>query len=197
MKILILHQNFPAQFKHLAPALVQQGHAVSAMTLQQPKVKTWMGVNLVPYRVSRGSTREIHPWVADIETKVIRAEACFRAALQLSSNGYIPDSIIAHPAWGESLFLKDAWPNASLGIYCEFYYHHQGVDVGFDSEFLAKDPGDVCRLRLKNLNNLLHFEFADAGLSPTYWQASTFPDPFRKRIRVIHDGVDTDVLIPN
>jgi hypothetical protein len=38
---------------------------------------------------------------------------------------------------------------------------------------------------------------ADAGLSPTHWQASTFPEPFRSRISVIHDGIDTRALAPN
>jgi hypothetical protein len=67
--------------------------------------------------------------------------------------------IIAHPGWGESLFLKDVWPTAKLGIYCEFYYHAEGADVGFDPEFpLGDEGGDACRLRLKNLNILLHFQ---------------------------------------
>jgi len=105
--------------------------------------------------------------------------------------------IIAHHGWGESLFLKDVWPSAKLGIYCEFFYHSQGADVGFDPEFPSKDPADACRLRLKNLNNLLHFEVADAGLSPTHWQASTFPEPFRSKITVVHDGIDTDAVAPN
>jgi len=55
----------------------------------------------------------------------------------------------------------------------------------------------VCRLRLKNLNNLLHFEVADAGISPTHWQASTFPEPFRSKITVVHDGIDTVSVAPN
>lgn len=69
--------------------------------------------------------------------------------------------------------------------------------MGFDPEFPVKDEGDVCRLRLKNLNNLLHFEVADAGISPTQWQASTFPEPFRSRITVVHDGIDTATVAPN
>jgi glycosyltransferase involved in cell wall biosynthesis len=52
-------------------------------------------------------------------------------------------------------------------------------------------------LRLKNLNNLLHFDIADAGISPTVWQASTFPEDFRRRIRVVHDGIDTAALAPD
>jgi glycosyltransferase involved in cell wall biosynthesis len=197
MNILFIHQNFPGQFKHLAPALVQQGHKVVAMTMQKTEATAWQGVQLVRYSATRGTTANMHPWVSDFETKTIRAEACFRAALQMKAQGYAPDIIIAHPGWGESLFLKEVWPSAKIGIYCEFYYRPQGADVGFDPEFPAKDEGDVCRLKLKNINNLLHFEVADAGISPTHWQASTFPEPFRKQISVIHDGIDTDALAPN
>ena len=197
MNILFIHQNFPGQFKFLAPALVSQGHTVRAMTMQATEAKTWEGVELIRYGANRGTTPNIHPWVSDFETKTIRGEACFRAALKLKAEGMNPDVIIAHHGWGESLFLKDVWPHAKLGIYCEFFYHPQGADVGFDPEFPAKDEGDICRLRLKNLNNLLHFEVADTGISPTHWQASTFPDPFRSKITVVHDGIDTEAVAPN
>jgi len=197
MNILFIHQNFPGQFKFLAPALVKQGHTVVAMTMQKTEVKQWQGVKLETYSASRGSTPNVHPWVSDFETKTIRAEACFRSALEMKTNGFTPDLIIAHPGWGESLFLKDVWPNARLGIYCEFYYHPDEADVGFDPEFPSKDVGEVCRLRLKNLNNLLHFNVVDAGISPTHWQASTFPEPFRSKITVVHDGIDTEAVAPN
>ena len=197
MNILFIHQNFPGQFKFLAPALVQQGHAVVAMTMQKLEARQWMGVKLVPYGATRGTTPNVHPWVSDFETKTIRGEACFRAALKLKADGFSPDVIVAHHGWGESLFLKEIWPTAKLGIYCEFFYHAQGADVGFDPEFPPRDVGEPCRLRLKNLNNLLHFDIADAGISPTHWQASTFPEPFRSRITVVHDGIDTDALLPN
>jgi len=197
MNILFIHQNFPGQFKFLAPALVAHGHKVLAMTMQKTDVKDWQGVSLVSYSASKGTSPNIHPWVSDFETKTIRAEACFKAALKLKDSGFTPDVIIAHHGWGESLFIKEVWPKAKLGIYCEFFYHPEGADVGFDPEFPATDPGEACRLRLKNLNNLMHFEVADAGISPTHWQASTFPEPFRSKITVVHDGIDTHAVVPN
>ena len=197
MNILFIHQNFPGQFKFLAPALVKSGHKVTAMTMQKNDQSTWQGVQLVNYTAKRSSTPNVHPWVSDFETKTIRAEACFKAALQMKQQGFMPDVIVAHHGWGESLFLKEVWPKAKLGIYCEFFYHPHGADVGFDPEFPATDEGEVCRLRLKNLNNLLHFEVADAGISPTHWQASTFPEPFKNKITVVHDGIDTLAVAPN
>lgn len=198
MKILIIHQNFPGQFKHLAPALVQQGHEVVCFALNKKLPPVWQGVKVVRYQPQRGSSPNIHPWVADFETKVIRAEAVFQQAMVLrDQHGFTPDVIIAHYGWGESLFLKEVWPKARLGIYCEYFYIDEGGDVGFDPEFPVTDPGDVCRVRIKNLNNLLHFEIADAAISPTRWQASTFPASFRPRISVIHDGIDTDAIVPS
>jgi glycosyltransferase involved in cell wall biosynthesis len=197
MKILFVHQNFPSQFKFLAPALVQQGHDVLAMPLRNTPPDTWQGVRLRPYKASRSSTPQIHPWVMDFETKAIRAEACFLAASKLLKEGYYPDVIIAHHGWGESLFLKEVWPKAKLALYCEYFYRGHGGDVGFDPEFPSNDVSEACRIRLKNVNNLLHFDIADAAISPTHWQASTFPEPFRKLITVIHDGIDTDAIRPN
>lgn len=196
MRVLFVHQNFPGQFKSLAPALVRRpGTEVVAMCMHERPLPDQPRV--VRYRATRGSSTQIHPWVADFETKAIRGEAAFRAAQALRAKGFHPDVIVAHPGWGESLFLKEVWPRARLGLYAEFYYHTSGVDTGFDLEFDTPDETRACRILLKNANHLLHFAQADAGLSPTHWQASTFPLPFREKIRVAHDGVDTAHIRPN
>lgn len=195
-RVLLVHQNFPGQFRHLAPALTRQGYQVMATTLQAAEPGEWRGVDLQPYQLPNSMPSGLHPWLADFDSKLRRGEAWFRKALDLRAQGYTPDAVIAHHGWGESLFVKDVWPDTRLGIYCEFYHRSAGADAGFDPEFPSLEPGDACRLRLRNLNNLLHFEQADAGLSPTVWQASTFPEPFRSRISVIHDGIDTVALSP-
>lgn len=197
MNILFIHQNFPGQFQHLAPALARNGHNVVALHMGKKGLSTWQDVKMVSYSASRGTSKEIHPWAGDFETKIIRGEACLAASIKLKKAGFTPDKIIAHHGWGESLFVKQVWPNAALGIYCEFYYEPNGLDVDFDPEFSTKGVGEQCRVLLKNINNLLHFPFADAGISPTSWQASTFPEHFREKIAVIHDGIDTSVVRAN
>jgi glycosyltransferase involved in cell wall biosynthesis len=201
VNILFVHQNFPAQFRHLAPALAARGHRVVAMGVMPGPARDWpardwQGVRVHPVAARRGSTRGIHPWLIDLETKTIRGEACFYAARALLADGFAPDVIIAHPGWGESLFLRHVWPQARLGLYCEFHYRAQGADTGFDPELGPPDPAGVCRTQLRNLNNQMHFEWASAGISPTPWQAGGFPAPFRDRITVVHDGIDTDALAP-
>ncbi len=198
MQILIIHQNFPGQYKHLAPALVEQGHQVFSLTPKVEKRTVWKGVTLLPYRIKRSSSKDVHPWLSDLETKVIRAEACYRQALVLKDKGLEPDVILGHHGWGEPMFLKDVWPNAKMGLYCELYHLNSGETVNFDPEFSTPDlRGNVLRLRLRNLNNALHFDIGDAGISPTKFQAATFPEPFRDKISVIHDGIDTNTVKPN
>ncbi|HCW93500.1 MAG TPA: glycosyl transferase [Flexistipes sinusarabici] len=196
--ILFIHQNFPGQFKHLAPALASDPvHNVVALNITGMKSSEWRNIKVIRYPVTKASSEDIHPWVLDFESKVIRGDACRKKAEELKKDGFYPDIVIAHPGWGESLFLKEIWPETKLGIYCEFFYHVKGADVGFDPEFPGGTIEDACRLKIKNTNNILHMETADFAISPTKWQASTFPQRFRDKISVIHDGIDTEHIKPN
>ena len=196
MRVLLVHQNFPGQFKHLAPALVARGDEVVALTMNQPAPIPGVTIHSAPPKTGTAST---HPWTQETETKLIRAESAFRRAIEIRDGGFSPDVIVGHPAWGDMLFLKDVWPKACLGIYCEFFYRADGLDSGFDAEFVdvTDDEPHRARIKLKTMPQRLHFPMANAGISPTRFQADTYPAPFRDRITVIHDGIDTDAIRPN
>lgn len=194
MKLLFVHQNFPGQFKHLAPALANAGHDVRALAIGGAGLPQ---IPMVRYPIGRGSSRDIHPLAADFETKLIRADACAGAAVQMKQAGYQPDLIIANPGWGESLFLKDVWPDAKLLALLEFFYASRGLDVNFDAEFTNADIGHAARVRAKNANLLLTLDAMDWGYTPTHFQHSTMPAAYRDRISVVFDGIDTQVVRPN
>ncbi len=197
MKILFIHQNFPGQYKHLAPRLAAEGHQCTALTLRIKEPTTWKGVRVLPYNLPDRKAQKTHPWMVDLDTKVTRADACYRAARKLREQGYAPDLILAHPGWGESMFLSDVWPNAKIGLYCELYHHADYPHLNFDPEFDKSDlEMQILRIRMKNLNNHIHFPIADAGISPTLFQADTFPAEFRDKITVSHDGIDTQITYP-
>ena len=144
-------------------------------------------------RVDPAATRLGRNYTTMSDRGVVVARAC----LQLREKGYVPDVIFGHSGWGETLFLKEVWPEAKLIVYAEFYYRGRGADVGFDPEFSAPnfDQVMIAQGRTAHLGQaLLH---ADAGLSPTKWQASTYPAALRERIKVIFDGVDTAVMRPD
>ena len=155
------------------------------------------GIEVVRYKPARSTSREIHPWAAEFETKIIRGEACAAAALRLKADGFMPDVIVANPGWGESLFLKDVWPGARLLALIEFYYAARGLDYDFDREFCRADMAREARLRVKNAHMLLTLEAMDWGVSPTRFQAGTVPRSYRDRVSVIFDGIDTTIVQPD
>ena len=120
MKLLFVHQNYPGPFRHIAPALARSpDHRVAALHMRSDLPDRVDGVQLVSYRPARSSTRDVHPWLRDLETKTIRGEAAFRAASAMRERGYEPDIVVGHPGWGEMMFLKDVWPQARMAIHCE------------------------------------------------------------------------------
>ena len=198
MKFLFIHQNFPGQFLHLSKELVRRNHEVIALTLNHRRLPSdWSGIKIIEYEFVKGNGKDIFELAVDFESKTIRGASCYLKALELRDEGYSPDVIISHPGWGESLFLKQVWPNSILKIYCEWYYHTSGRDVMFEPEFENQAQLYLPRVIAKNSSLLLHSEQAYSCISPTVWQASTFPDHFKKKISIIHDGIDTDTVKPD
>lgn len=197
MKVLLVHQNFPGQFLHLAPELRRRGHEVRALTDIVNKRET--GVDTLRYRhdapkVDAPACRLGRNYTVQSDRGVTVARACLRLRQE---TGYVPDVIFGHSGWGETLFLKEVWPESKLIVYAEFYYRGRGADVGFDPEFgeAGFDQVMIAQGRTAHLGQaLLH---ADAGVSPTEWQASTYPPALRRMIEVIFDGVDSEAVQPD
>ena len=198
MKFLFVHQNFPGQFAHLAPALARAGHQVVALTSRVDKSEDWKGVRVLPYKWSEPEGQVLHPWVKKTNLAAHRGTAVLRAATALRARGFMPDAVVAHPGWGEALFLREVWPEAALANFCEYYYRATGADIGFDPEFTNRNEfGGVHRVRMMNLPLQMQLEAADAGIAPTHWQADAFPPALRDKISVIHDGIDTAAATPD
>ncbi|MCZ8133788.1 MAG: glycosyl transferase family 1, partial [Rhodobacteraceae bacterium] len=132
MKILLVHQNFPAQFLYLAPELKRRGHDVVALTdtlnKRESEVRTLRYRHDAP-QVDAQACRLGRNYTTQSDRGVTVARACLRLRRE---TGYVPDVIFGHSGWGETLFLKEVWPEAKLIVYAEFYYRGQGADVGFD-----------------------------------------------------------------
>ena len=152
-------------------------------------------VKFFPYIISQEtSNTRIRPRK---ETKVIRGDAVARVAYRLKQSGYTPDIIIAHPGWGESLFLNEVWNDTPQLHYVEFAYKTQGSDTDFNDKYRRKNDLQECaRTRMKNANVLLNLDSMDWGITPTYFQKSTTPGWASSRISVIHDGIDTNWASP-
>ncbi len=195
MRFLFVHQNFPGQFLHLVRHLVAaRAHEIVFIT--QPNANEIAGVRKVPYRPPEPTSEATHWTVREFDNAARRAEAVARTAASLKQLGFEPDIIIGHHGWGELLNLRDVWPSAPLLGYFEFFYHTDGIDVGFDPEFPA-NPADYPRIRAKNAVNLLALNLGGHGQTPTAWQLSTYPDWTYDRISLLPEGVQLDVCRPD
>ena len=194
MRILIIHQNFPGQYRHLVGALIARGDEVQA--IGAPHAPGMAGVSCFRYRLpSVGAVPAVHPWAQDFQVKVIRAEAVLRLLSERSDQIVRPDLILGHPGWGELLGIKDHWADVPVLHQLEFVYQLQGADTGFDPEFPIA-LGSQTRLRLRRATQLMAFHDLDWALAPTHWQATTAPAAFRDRVSVIHEGIDTTAIAP-
>ncbi|MBW4680146.1 MAG: glycosyltransferase family 4 protein [Microcoleus vaginatus WJT46-NPBG5] len=197
MRVLFLHPNFPAQYRHIVTALGSDpNHEVVFGTKNERPEWNIPGVRKVVFTPSRDPRPETHHYVRPLESAVLYGQAVFRIAEQLKKEGFVPDIVCGHSGWGPTLFVKDAFPKSRLLCYFEWFYHAYGSDANFDpADPLSLD--DFPRIRVKNSPILIDLYSCDWGVSPTNWQRSQFPKEFHSKISVLHDGVDTDYFKPN
>jgi glycosyltransferase involved in cell wall biosynthesis len=192
--VLFVHNNFPAQFRGLAEALLARG--VPCAAIGATNAPGMPGVMLGRYGLDRGTAPGIFPLAVRAEADLIRGASAHRVAKALKAEGFEPAVIVGHPGWGETTFLADVWPDAKRVMFAEFYYHGRGLDIGFDPEFGEVTEEEVLRGEAKNAVAALALANAHAIVAPTEFQASVFPEIFRPRMRIIHEGVDVDAIRP-
>jgi glycosyltransferase involved in cell wall biosynthesis len=194
MNYLFIHQNFPGQYRHIVRHLANQpGNRVYFIT--QPNHNAMVGVTKICYPKDERGPVNCHAYAVEVDRAIHCGAAVAEVCRTLRDGGFRPDLIVGHSGWGETLFVKDVFPDVPLLANFEFYYHAKGVDVDFDPEFLSTF-NDPSRLRARNATNLLAFEAADWGHCATQWQRSLYPPEMRPRLTALHEGVDTDLAKP-
>jgi hypothetical protein len=138
MNLLFVHQNFPGQYKSLAAHYaVDPTNTVVALREARPdRPLNAKRIRLLEYAKPQGANPSTHHYLRDTEACVRRGQAVVRTLMPLRQEGFQPDVICVHPAWGEGLFLKDIFPDARVLSFWEFYY--SGADSGFDPEWQQK-----------------------------------------------------------
>ncbi len=194
MRILFLHPNFPAQFRHLAAKLASDSNnqVIFGTNRRDGSMKS---VYKAIYSPSREVRPETHHYVQPLEKAVLQGQAVYRLAEELKKKNFIPDVVYGHSGWGPTLFIKDIFPQAKLLSYFEWFYHAHGSDADFDSTDPLNADSEA-RIRIKNAPILIDLYSCDRGLSPTYWQRQQFPPEYHSKITVCHDGVDTTYFQP-
>lgn len=195
MRFLLVHQNFPGQFRQLVPFLESEGHELVAVASHQRPVA--MQGRVLRY--------EEPPKLVEVplgtqlwHEGLARATRVAQLAEGLRQEGWNPERIVAHTGWGETLGLAQVWPDVPQILWPELWVRPEHGGYGVDPE---KPPAGLeSRLEQLGRNALTRTALADASawVLPTRHQAQSLPKEFQDhRLHVIHEGIDTSVASPN
>ena len=137
----MLHQNFPGQFRQLTPYLIERGHQLVAICSHQRPLPEVEGLRVLRYDEPLQLSGE-NPYGSQLWHEALqRAEAVGGVLQQLESEGWRPDRVLAHCGWGESLPVKEQWPEVPLLVWPELWLRPE--HMGFGS-----DPLRACHARI-------------------------------------------------
>ena len=193
MHVLYVHQNFPAQFGHIARHLVDKLGWKCSFVSQTPGGVVG-GIDKIEYKVAGGATKQNHFCSRTFENTVWHCDAVYRAMKARAD--VKPDLIVGHSGFGSTLFLRELYPTTPIINFFEYYYLPHDPDSDMD---FRKDLGwptselKYLRSRCRNAMILLDLQTCNAAYTPTEFQKSRFPAEYQAKLETIFDGVDRSV----
>src|SRR5512142_805488 len=119
MQVLYVHQNFPAQFGHIARHLVQKLSWKCAFVSNTPEGEI-DGIEKIRYTLQGGATKQNHYCSRTFENTVWHADAVYQA--MKSRPTFWPDLIVGHSGFGSTLFLRELYRDVPVINLFEYYY---------------------------------------------------------------------------
>lgn len=197
MNILFLHPNYPGQFKLLAHELSnREGWRVFGLGQGERSEAEIGAIHYSHYRLPTGQSRTYFPAARHLDDQARIGASVADLLVSMRDRGFKPDVVLAHPGWGDALFVTDVFPKSRFIAYLEFFYKTRDCDLDFDPEFPPPEF-DLRFVPLRNAANLTAFATAESCITPTRWQASLFPPPIRSQLHVLHEGIDTSQVAPH
>jgi glycosyltransferase involved in cell wall biosynthesis len=196
MKILFIHQNFPGQFRESLPRLADSKNHQIVFLTQRKVDKPPPGYAVAVYDVKHKTAEGVHRLARLFDGQVAAGYAVRSACVELKKRGFVPDLVVGHVGWGETMFVHDVYPDAPLAAYFEYYFIPKGGAVASDPEF-PEAPDVPTLLHARTAMNYLSLARAASGFTATEWQKQTFPKVFHPSMSVLHEGVRADLLLPD
>lgn len=190
MHILYVHQNYPAQFGHIAHRMARDyGHRSTFVSQVAPGISD--GIERIMYKTQGGARKETHYCSRTFENQVWHCDAVYRALKERPD--VKPDVIVGHSGFGSTLFLRDLYADVPIINFFEWFYHPRDPqnDMNFRQDLGWQIPVEKYhRARSRNGMLLLDLDNCALGYAPTQFQMSQMPAVYRPKMRVIFDGID-------
>lgn len=188
MHVLFVHQNFPAQFGHIASHLIKHHGFKCSFVSKLPPGET-AGIQRIQYQLRGGATASTHYCSRTFENAIWHTHAVYEA---LKARPDVrPDLVVGHSGFGSTLFLRELY-DCPIINYFEYFYRPVDSDMDFRPDFPSNELNRL-RSRARNAMLLLDLDNCDVGYSPTTWQRDRLPSLYHDKVRVIFDGVDTAI----
>lgn len=195
MRLLITHNNFPAQFRHIAEYLGRDKRNTVVFATKNPR-KEWVipGVTKAVFKPDGETGDNTYPPCSNFEDATRHGVGLLRACKALKEQGFVPDVILGHSGWGQTLFLRDVYPNTPFVGYFEWFYNAASAETTFEKK--DRTEGELAQMRMRNTAILHDLVSCRAGIAPTGWQRSQFPTEFQPKLVQVHDGINTQYFSP-
>ena len=186
MHLLLIHQNFPGQFRDLAPAWLASGHQVTAIgsMAEAPSGLQWQGLTYLQYRFEQAPSH------------LQRGLAVARLVEQLLDQEHPPDLVMSHSAWGEALCLQRVCGDVPLISYPELWGNSRSLGFGFDQDLEGFEP-DATSFSSANLIAELAVFQSSAAVVASRSQLLSFPPDLQQRLTLLPEGVDLERIKPD
>lgn len=189
MHVMFIHPNFPAQFGHIAlhlsTALRWQCTCVTSIDTTHLKLP-FVHLN---YRLQPGPLPKVFYNPGNLPDLMKHLAAVYRGLK--SAPQVQPDLVVGHISYGTLLYLKNLYKCPFVG-----YFELLPPPFWSDGLILRREfpPTEDVRLFNATYHTLtyLHLHAVDAGYTPTQYQLTTAPPELRYKLRVIHDGINTE-----
>ena len=115
MHVLFVHQNFPAQFGHIAAQLVKRDGWRATFVSQTAPIAgqtQTAGIDRVTYTLKGGAKEQNHYCSRTFENAIWHSHAVFEALA--ARPDLQPDLIVGHSGFGSTLFLSELYPNVPI-----------------------------------------------------------------------------------
>lgn len=197
LKILFLHPNFPAQFKHLAESIASENHEVKFLC-QTHYGREIVGVEKLTLKKKASKEYLDSKNLSLFDRAQSLANQYRMAFINLKHNNYEPDVVICHSGWGCGLYVKEVWSNTKLISYFEWWFDPKSDFFHYDisNKDLGLNPDCTKKSWARNQTVAMELVTSSCIVAPTQWQRNQLPNKLQENCLVIFDGIDLNKFKP-
>jgi glycosyltransferase involved in cell wall biosynthesis len=191
MHVMFIHPNFPGQFAFVAGYLTQHLGWQATVVTSVDTMHMTLPFAHVNYKVREGPQPKVFYNPGTLNEMLEHLAAVYRGLR--GTPQLRPDLVVGHMSYGTMLYLRNLYPCPFVGYYEMLPPPFWGDGLALRREF---PPPEGTRLFNATYHALtyLHLHAVDAAYTPTHFQLQTAPPELRPKIRVIFDGIDTEVF---